>query len=637
MTALSPRLATTAASVLAALALPASAAAATEEAKPAGGAAVAEVITATAGAVVITLALLALGWAHRTGRVTFLKRAADGLAKGQGLPPWAALPSMVVSISLLTALFGMYWDISLHIDDGRDPGPLANPAHYFILIGLFGVFAGGFLATVLPEGRPSPSAVRITGDWYAPVGGLALLACSAFALSGFPLDDGWHRLFGQDVTLWGPTHLMLIGGAGLSLIGYAMLMVEGRESAPRGAYARGLLAKLAKHRLSALAGGFLVGLSTFQGEFDFGVPQFRLLFHPVLIALAAGIALTVARIYSGPGAALWAAVYFLIIRGGVALLVGPVLGETTPYFPLYLGEAALVELAALLVRIDRPYRFGAVAGALIGSVGFATEFLWSKVFFPVEWPSRLMGEAALVVPLTGVAAGLIGAYIGSALRAPRAPSEVRMPRIAPAAGGLAVLVAVVAFGLNTEPAEDVRASVTLRDTAPPPERSVQATVRVDPPSAARDADWLSAIAWQGGDLVVNDLEEMGPGVYRTTEPLPVHGNWKAMIRLHRERSIVAAPVYLPEDPAIPAAGVPASARFERTFAPDKEILQREQKDDVSGALPSLAYGAVGAIALTLMLVLGWALARLGRVATGGPPRRARRRGAPRPVAHGGAA
>ena len=34
-----------------------------------------------------------------------------------------------------------------------------------------------------------------------------------FALVGFPLDDGWHRLFGQDVTLWGPTHLMLIGGA----------------------------------------------------------------------------------------------------------------------------------------------------------------------------------------------------------------------------------------------------------------------------------------------------------------------------------------------------------------------------------------------------------------------------------------
>ena len=40
----------------------------------------------------------------------------------------------------------------------------------------------------------------------------------------------WHRLFGQDVTLWGPTHLMLIGGAGMTLIGQAILLREGRPT-----------------------------------------------------------------------------------------------------------------------------------------------------------------------------------------------------------------------------------------------------------------------------------------------------------------------------------------------------------------------------------------------------------------------
>ena len=39
------------------------------------------------------------------------------------------------------------------------------------------------------------------------------LAAAAFALIGFPLDDIWHRIFGQDVTLWGPTHLVLFGAA----------------------------------------------------------------------------------------------------------------------------------------------------------------------------------------------------------------------------------------------------------------------------------------------------------------------------------------------------------------------------------------------------------------------------------------
>ena len=39
-----------------------------------------------------------------------------------GFAPWAALPSLLAAGSLLVALFGMYWDISLHIDDGRDEG-----------------------------------------------------------------------------------------------------------------------------------------------------------------------------------------------------------------------------------------------------------------------------------------------------------------------------------------------------------------------------------------------------------------------------------------------------------------------------------------------------------------------------------
>ncbi len=195
---------------------------------PAGGAEIAEVVLATGGAIIATAVLLYLGWAHRTGRTDLLRRLSEFAARDTGLATWAALPLIVATGSLLVALVGMYWDISLHIDDGRDAGPLANPAHYLILFGLFGIFAAGFLAIVLPEVRPSPGAVRISKDWYAPLGGIAMMASSAFALIGFPLDDLWHRIFGQDVTLWGPTHLMLIGGAGLTLIGSCILIVEGR-------------------------------------------------------------------------------------------------------------------------------------------------------------------------------------------------------------------------------------------------------------------------------------------------------------------------------------------------------------------------------------------------------------------------
>jgi hypothetical protein len=589
--------------------------AATAATKPAGGAATREVIGATTGAILATSILFALAIGHRSGRIKVLGRLANRVSRLTGLPPWAALPADVLSLALFVALFGMYWDISLHIDNGRDPGPLANPAHYFILVGLFLAFSAGVLAVTLSEERPSRAAVRLGRGWYAPVGGLMLLACSSFSLAGFPLDDFWHRLFGQDVTLWGPTHLMLIGGAGLSLVAYAALVAEGRSAR---VLARGratpLLALVAKFRYAGICGGLLIGLSTFQAEFDFGVPQFRLLFQPVLIAVAAGAALVTARIYAGRGAPLFAVGFFLVVRGALMLLVGPILGEATPHFPLYLAEGVLVEATALAIAPRaRPYLFGAVSGVLIGTVGFAAEFGWSHVWMPTTWPSALIGEALPIVPIAGIAGGLIGGFVGAALAAPRIP-EVRLPRLAPAALGLAAIVAIFAYGLDTTPERGVLTAVHVHDVGGGPGRQVSADIRISPPSAVHDADWVQVLAWQGGGMVLDRLDRTGPGSYRTTKPIPAHGSWKALVRLHRGDSLLGAPIYLPADQAIAVNGVPAPPSFIRPFVKEKKILQREQKSGVSPALATVAYSVVGAIALALILALGWTLTRLGRSA-----------------------
>ena len=76
--------------------------------------------------------------------------------------------------TLLVAVFGMYWDISLHIDDGRDPGPLANPAHYFILAGLFGVFIAGVLGVALAD-QPTRTSFKIAEGWHAPIGAVMIV------------------------------------------------------------------------------------------------------------------------------------------------------------------------------------------------------------------------------------------------------------------------------------------------------------------------------------------------------------------------------------------------------------------------------------------------------------------------------
>src|SRR5882757_3324345 len=139
--------------------------------KPAGGAEIGQVIIATVGGLALSFGVLALVVGHRSGRLKIVGRAAALAEREAGVPGWAALPGALLGAALLTAVFGMYWDISLHIDNGRDPGPLANPAHYFILIGLFGVLFAGVLAIGLPvDEKPGRAAVRISEGWYAPVG-----------------------------------------------------------------------------------------------------------------------------------------------------------------------------------------------------------------------------------------------------------------------------------------------------------------------------------------------------------------------------------------------------------------------------------------------------------------------------------
>jgi hypothetical protein len=590
---------------------------------PAGGAAVGQVIGASVAAGVLTAALALLGLGHRAGRIGVLGRVAGYASRLGGLPGWTALPSAVATCSLLSAVFGLYWDVSLHIDNGRDPGPLANPAHYFILVGLFGIFTAGWLAICLPDGRPGPAAVRLTREWHAPVSGVLLMACASFALLGFPLDDISHRLFGQDVTLWGPTHLMMLGGAAMSLIGVLGLLVEGRlafrtAGTPRRAAPDGVLGSRTV-RLVSGCGGLLVGLSIFQGEFDFGVPQFRLLFQPVLIALAAAIALVVARLLAGRGGALGAVGFFLVLRGTLTLLVGPVLGESIAHFPLYVAEGLLVEGLALAMTPARaPYRFGAVAGALAGSAGVLAEWGWSHVWMPLPWPGHIVPEAiALAVPM-GVAGGVLGAFAGGALRL--RPDVAATPRAwAGVATSLAVIAGVTAFLLpTTVPAGG--ATVTLGDVHPGHDRTARATVRFDPPDLARDADWLQSTSWQGRRrLVVQPLRAAGDGTWTTTVPLPVSGTWKTSIRLHRGSVMASIPVYFPADPAIPARAIPARPAFHRAFVADRRLLQRERKRDVPGWLWGTAGAVVLGISLLLLVLLGWGLVRLAVAGAGTAP------------------
>jgi hypothetical protein len=325
-------------------------------------------------------------------------------------------------------------------------------------------------------------------------------------------------------------------------------------------------------------------------------------------------------------------VFFVAVRGIVALIVGPVLGETTPHLPLFLAEAVCVEAVALVISTRRAYLFGAVSGGLIGTVGFFAEYAWSHVWMPVPWPESLIPEALPVAAVTAVAAGVLGAYLGASFAAAGSGrARIAPPAVVPAALATAAIVAVVGLNVGDRTPSGWSAQVELTDVKSGADRTVDATVRFDPPHIAEDAYWVQAIAWQGGGLVVDHLERVSPGVYETTRAIPVHGTWKTLIRLQRDNYVAGLPVYLPRDTAIPAPAVEAPASFERPFTDETEILQRELKSDVPGYLAGLAYSVVAAIVLGLLVLLGWVLNRIARPdegdATPDRPRRAPAAGA----------
>ncbi len=580
---------------------------------PARGAGLNQVIGLSIAALLITLLMLWVGHAHRSNRISWLGRFADRLGEKFHRPPWVALPVLLFTTSIIGALFGFIWDVSWHIGNGRDPGPLANPAHYFIIIGLFGIFLAGMLAIVLPFDRPGPAPVRITSKWHAPVGGVLMAGCGLYALIGFPLDDIWHRLFGQDVTLWGPTHLMMIGGAGLSLFAALMLEYEGGRVLPGESSERPFVVFL--RYLSC--GGLLIGLSVYQIEYDFGVEQFRLVLQPMMIAGVAALGLVVARMTMGRGAAILAALFAIGLRGIVALLVGPVLGAPTNWFPLYLGPALVVEALALTPLFKRPIAFGAVAGLGVGTVGLWLESLWVGAVYHYPWPVNMWGEAlAMAVPVA-VLTGVCGALMGMVLSGQRLPR--RAIGMAVVAATVLVIGGAVANGLHIVVPKQHTATIALTDLpSPPGQRMVSADVRLNPPNMVSDnPEWLSILSWQGQienhrGLVIDRLERVGPGHYRSTEPVPVWGSWKTLLRVQDGVTMSAVPIYEPTDAAIPAAEVPALESSTRPFVQEITILQRERDQDSPVWLFNA--GSVVVLILTLMVIasIAWGAGRINR-------------------------
>ncbi|MBV9214328.1 MAG: hypothetical protein JOZ25_11870 [Actinobacteria bacterium] len=589
-----------------------------------------------------TASVIWLVHSHRTGRSRLLPRAGALAELVFRLPAWSALPVTLAVAGLLLAMWSGVYDIGYHIDRGRDSGPLGNPGHLPMLLGLFLTFAGGVLAVGMADPRDATAAwVRVRPGWRAPLGGVLLTGCMAFGMAALSLDDLWHRIFGQDVTLWSPTHLIYLGGGVLTVIGMLVLLKEGaiargRREAADGGRAdsawRWLEHAVQNVQRAVLLGGLLSGMELFLTEFDYGVPLYRQVWQPLLLAVFTGFVYVAARAWVGRGAAVAAWLSYAAVRvTGIAI---PLLAGVSPSsMPLLLVPAIVVELAA--VRADpraAPIRFGAVAGLAGGATCFASEYGWSQIAMPLPWTTGLLPEGAILAVLGGLGGGLLGCLFAGALRGELPPRRVARATCI----GAFALLALLSVDAAVKRVPDALAHVTLADVRPAPHREAVARVRLEPADAADGANWLYILGWQGhSPRVVDRLRRVGEGAYRSTRPIPLGGSWKVALRLNRGYERGAVVIRLPVDRGLPhrrqrlpatltrdqlalamrrSAGseLPAPASFTRPFMNDSLIVLRETQGRVGGWVWALGFGLIAALWASAVTALTLALGRLGR-------------------------
>lgn len=566
-------------------------------------------------------ASLALGRSRSAPPGPLPRRIAGALAAHVGLPSWAAAGSALAMWSLGVAFVGFVWDVAWHADLGRDT-ELFTPPHTMILVGLVGIGGAAVVAVVLATLEHAETGLSL-GRLRVPRSAVPLGLLGLGAMIGFPLDDWWHRQYGIDVTMWSPTHLLMIGGASLAPIAIWLMVAEGDTAAPspRRTRARRLLSQ-------QLAGATVVGLSTFQLEFDLGIPQWQALYHPVLIALAMGLGLVAAREALGKWGALDATIRFLVARAAIAGLVGGPFGLSVPRFPLYLGGALCVELAYLLgeqearASLVRPM----IAGLGIGTVGMAVEWGWTHLWGLQPWQPRLLPSWWVVVAMA-VAGAIVGSALGRVVaHRPQPLRQVAVP-LALAAFAALLVVPLPRHG------SDAVATVTAAPVGPPVaaigrdgratiEQDVRVAVRVQPPQAAQGADVFRVVAWQGGALVIRTLRQTGPATYLADGPIPTGGSWKSLVFLADGDVVAAVPVSFPADKeyGLPAIATPITTARVQPFVAASRYLTRESHAGgfLAAVVAYSAFGAVVAIWCVAFVAVGGGLRRQLRLTSPSP-------------------
>jgi hypothetical protein len=348
---------------------------------------------------------------------------------------WRMIGVALIGLALASVVVGGAWDIQWHIAVGRDRA--LTPPHLFVLggIALSGLVSLALLLrSSVAAWRGSSvdeSSTRLLGVFYAPFGFLVSGFGALLAAVAFPLDNYWHTLYGIDVTLWSPFHVMIV--ASMVMVGLGALYTLAEELDRRGALRAGIGVQLGFAAMLALTFATLL-LLLVQADSSTGLAQiggYVLALYPILLAAALPIALLIAvPVIRRPGAATAVALVFLGLRQVMFWLVpwamevtvaaqGLTYRPTAPHFavtpfafPTAILPAALAIDVIAWAAGERRSRLPLLAGTAV--VAAVLSGFWDQPWV-VTLKSNYPGLVTSSALMNAVPLAIVGAVVGTGM------------------------------------------------------------------------------------------------------------------------------------------------------------------------------------------------------------------------------
>ena len=144
---------------------------------------------------------------------------------------WTALLGAIIFLE------GTSWDIQWHSYIGRDRTLI--PPHIMMLSGVALSGISGLLAVLIESwwARRNTSIAQhglgFAEIFSGPFGAYIVGFTALTAAVAFPLDAYWHALYGIDVAIWAPFHVMFVASMGIVALGAAYMLISAAHLAAR--------------------------------------------------------------------------------------------------------------------------------------------------------------------------------------------------------------------------------------------------------------------------------------------------------------------------------------------------------------------------------------------------------------------